>query len=430
MKTPTRIMVVDDDPGVLQLFVKVLRAEGYEVLEASSGLQAIEKTHQFHPHLVLLDINLPDLNGIEVCKRIKGDKSLPDVFVALVSGEATSATDKAGGLEIGADDYVTKPVDVAEFRARVRTFVRLHNTTAALRAREQHYRQLMEILPDAVAVVDLQNRLTTVNAKAVCMFGYADTTELLKKTAFDLIPPEENDRLRMAVAKTLNDKANGNDEYTMIRKDGERFPAELRTVVLKDEIARPLGLVMVVRDITERKLSEKAFRESEARKSAIMQSAPDAIVTIDHQGKIVDCNSAAEKIFSESPRTVMGQEMAAVIIPPASRDWFRRGLDDSFRGNAGPPLGSRTETIALRADGTEFPIELTITPIELAEPPMFTAFIRDISGRRRSEEQIHLLAYAVQTTRELICITNRENRFTFVNQAFLDACGYDAHEVL
>jgi len=116
--------------------------------------------------------NAADLNGIDICRQIKAD-ALLDTFVVLVSGKAISAADKVGGAETGADDYIVKPVNPDEFLARIRTIVRLRETTAALRASEQHYRRLVEILPDAVGMMDLQGRLTTANRQAVEMLGYA-----------------------------------------------------------------------------------------------------------------------------------------------------------------------------------------------------------------------------------------------------------------
>ena len=173
MNKATRILVVDDESAVLQVFSMILRSAGYEVWEASNGQQCLQVTRERRPDLVLLDVMLPDLNGIDICRQIKADAALLDIFVVLVSGKATSAADKLDGAELGADDYIVKPVNPDEFLARIRTIVRLRDTTAALRASEQLYRRLVEILPDAVGMIDLQGRLTTANRQAVGMLGYA-----------------------------------------------------------------------------------------------------------------------------------------------------------------------------------------------------------------------------------------------------------------
>jgi PAS domain S-box-containing protein len=214
------------------------------------------------------------------------------------------------------------------------------------------------------------------------------------------------------------------------RKDGSLYHEENIITPVQAERGEITHFVAIKQDITNRKQAEEALHESEARKSAIMQAALDAIVTIDHTGRITDSNPATEKLFGQIRDKLTGKEIAAVLFPPSLREWFGRGLAGRFCGPEGPVLDTRLEMTALRADGAEFPIELSVTRIEMDGPPMFTVFIHDISQRRRAEEQIRLLAYAVQSARDLICITDGENRFTFVNQSFVKAYGHSQEEVL
>jgi PAS domain S-box-containing protein len=253
---------------------------------------------------------------------------------------------------------------------------------------------------------------------------------------------------------------NGIDALTIVRERnpdlpfilvtgalGEEFAVETikrgaTDYILKDRLSHIVPAILRAMRETEQRSrrrqaeelvkqqQNKALRESEARMNSILQSAQDAIITIDHQGVIVEFNAAAEKTFGCHRAVVIGREMALVVIPPSFRRWFQSGLPRSFAGDEGPVRGSRIEMIALRADGTEFPAECTITQIEREGMPMFTVFISDITRRTRAEEQIRRLADAVQSTQELISIADHENRFTFVNQAFLDAYGYSESEVL
>src|ERR1022692_2715464 len=128
----TRILVVDDEPEILRVFTLILNTAGYEVLQASTGRQGLQLAREKHPDLALLDVLLPDLNGMEVCKQIKDDPYLRDVFVVLISGGATHVAHKVEGLESGADDYMVKPFDTEEFLARIRTIMRLRDIMAAL----------------------------------------------------------------------------------------------------------------------------------------------------------------------------------------------------------------------------------------------------------------------------------------------------------
>jgi PAS domain S-box-containing protein len=135
-------------------------------------------------------------------------------------------------------------------------------------------------------------------------------------------------------------------------------------------------------------LANAQLRESEARKDAIMQSALDCIITIDHEGKIIEFNPAAEKTFGYKRARVLSKELAATIVPPSLREAHRRGLAHYLATGQGPVLGKRIEITGMRADGSEFPVELAIVPIHLGEHPIFTAYLRDITEPKRAEKEL------------------------------------------
>ncbi|MDB6116306.1 MAG: domain S-box, partial [Verrucomicrobiaceae bacterium] len=129
-------------------------------------------------------------------------------------------------------------------------------------------------------------------------------------------------------------------------------------------------------------IAKAALRVSEAAKNAILQSALDAIVSIDHLGNVVEFNPAAERLFGYTRAEVIGQPMAELIIPVRLREKHYKGIANYLGTGEGPVLNRRIEIPALHADGTEFPAELAILPIPAIEPPMFTAFLRDITVRK------------------------------------------------
>jgi PAS domain S-box-containing protein len=134
--------------------------------------------------------------------------------------------------------------------------------------------------------------------------------------------------------------------------------------------------------------SDVSLKQSEARKAAILDSALDCIVTIDHQGRITDFNPAAERTFGYRHDEVMGRLLANVIIPPALRDRHRLGLARYLATGETQMMGRRIEMTAIRADGGEFPAELTIARTLIDGPPSFTGYLRDISERKRAEEEL------------------------------------------
>jgi PAS domain S-box-containing protein len=130
------------------------------------------------------------------------------------------------------------------------------------------------------------------------------------------------------------------------------------------------------------------LRSSEALKAAILHSALDCIISMDHDGMVVEFNPAAEKTFGYHRADALGRELAGLIIPPALRDAHRRGLRHYLATGEGPVLGKVLELVAMRADGSEFPVELTISPIRQEGQPLFTAIVRDISARKRAEAEL------------------------------------------
>ena len=124
MKQPERILVVDDNETNRDILEARLMANGYEVLHAGDGEQALEMATRHRPDIILLDIMMPKINGIEVCRRLKCDASLPFIPIVLVTAKADS-NDVVKGLDAGADEYLTKPVDHKVLIARVKALLRL-----------------------------------------------------------------------------------------------------------------------------------------------------------------------------------------------------------------------------------------------------------------------------------------------------------------
>jgi PAS domain S-box-containing protein len=137
--------------------------------------------------------------------------------------------------------------------------------------------------------------------------------------------------------------------------------------------------------------AEAGLRRGEARKAAMLAAALDAIITIDHEERIVEFNPAAERIFGHPRALALGRRLSELIIPPAYRAKHRRGMAHYLATGEGPVLGRRVELPALRADGSEFPAEISIVPTELDGRPIFTGYLRDITDRKRAEQEIRQL---------------------------------------
>lgn len=179
---------------------------------------------------------------------------------------------------------------------------------------------------------------------------------------------------------------------------------------------------------------DTALRAEETRKGAILDSAHDGIISIDHQGRILEFNSAAQRIFGHARDRVIGKLMHDLLIPPSLREGHRRGLAHYLATGEGPALGRRLELMALRADGTEFPVELSITRIGSENPPTFTGFVRDITDRKKAETALResegLLRAVVETAVDGILTIDEQGIVQTINPAAERIFGYSRLEVL
>jgi PAS domain S-box-containing protein len=186
-------------------------------------------------------------------------------------------------------------------------------------------------------------------------------------------------------------------------------------------------------EITERKQAEVALQASHDRTRAIVETALDAIITMDEQGRIVDFNPAAERIFGQSSGDVIGQPLAEVIIPPDLRVRHRRGLAHYLATGEGPVLGKHIEMTGLRADGSLVPLELTICRMPGAAV-LFTSFLRDIAERKRAEETLReseeRYRLITENTGDIVMLLDQQGRFTYISPSCRQVLGYEPTELI
>ena len=164
----------------------------------------------------------------------------------------------------------------------------------------------------------------------------------------------------------------------------EFFDRELREPDV-ELLATMVNLGGQIGQFVDRRRAQAAVRDSEQLKRAMLEAALDGVVTIDEHSRIVDFNTAAERIFGHTREDVLGHDMAEAIIPPWLRERHRRGLANYLRTGEQKVLDRRVEIVGMRCSGEEFPVELTITRIYVPGPPRFTGYLRDITDRKQAE---------------------------------------------
>ncbi len=227
---------------------------------------------------------------------------------------------------------------------------------------------------------------------------------------------------------------------------------ELFSQEARQEEGDVLGLLVAVggqiAEFLEASRSANALRDSEARKAAMLEATLDMVVTIDYRGHVVEFNPAAMETLGYSSEEAVGHEMADLIVPPDLREAHRKALKRCVDTGEGSLLGKRVELRAMKRDGSEFPIELTITRIGEADPPMFTGFMRDITARKAYEEERERLLEleriarldADQSREQLAAILSGvadavtaqapDGTLLFANESAVETLGFDTVEEL
>ena len=275
----SKVLVVDDIPDNVRLLSYELEDQGYEVLTACSGDEALEVVRSERPDAVLLDVMMPPPDGIEVCRRLKQDPDFEPIPVILVTAKDLD-DEVIKGLDAGAHDYITKPFNASVLAARLRS---------ALRAKESH------------------------------------------------------------------------DAFVRLNQD------------LQKEIAERTRIASALRD------SEEKFRK-------IGASAQDAIIMMDPGGNVSFWNNAAERLFGYTAEEMRGRSVHETLAAPAYRGLAHAALPQFRKTGHGAAVGKTLELTALRRDGEEIPIELSLSATQIDGKPYGIAVIRDITERKRAEE--------------------------------------------
>jgi PAS domain S-box-containing protein len=278
---------------------------------------------------------------------------------------------------------------------------------------------IIENSDDAIYGKSLDGRITSWNQGAQKIYGY-EPMEIVGKSIQTLVP---EDRLH-EIKKIFEDLKAGKRikllETVRRRKDGQLIVVSMRVSPIRDRSGSLIGFSTIARDITERKLAEERYRY-------IFDGALDAIISIDSTNKIIEWNQQAEKIFGWPRKEVYGKPLTETIIPVSLREAHLKGFNRYLQSGEGPLLNRRIEITALHRDGHEFPVELSITPINLPNGVIFSAFLRDITERKKSEaalrESESRFRKMADTAPVMIWMSGRDTLYNFFSQAWLDFTG-------
>lgn len=301
----------------------------------------------------------------------------------------------------------------------------------ALRESEERYRQIVESSQDIIYRTDANGRFSYVNPVAERLLGYPKD-EVIGKSYLSLILREDRSEAAEFYQRQFSEKIESTYyEFPALRKNGkEIWLGQNVQLVLEDGEVK--GFQSVARDITERRLTEIALRESEEKFRSISASAHDAIVFIDDRGIISFWNEAAEKIFGYTADEAIGKEVHMLLAPPDYHSDYQKGFGHFSATGQGPVVGKTLELMGVRKTGEQIPVELSVSVVKIEDAWNAIGIVRDISERKEVEEALRVseekYRTLVETASDCICIVQDE-RLKYANPKLVQLLGYIYNDI-
>jgi PAS domain S-box-containing protein len=442
-----KILAIDDKQDnltVIRALVKNLLPDAVVFL-AQSGQEGVAVARRESPDVILLDLIMPEMDGFEVCSKLKADETTHHIPIIILTAIKTDSKSRIKALNKGADAFLTKPIDEAELVAQINAMLRIkraedklrlekqdleqlvqERTKAlwqelmerkraeeAFRESEEKYRQLFATVPDAITMFDHETRqYVDVNASALRLYGYTREEFLTLKQADITAEPDESE-------KTIRETLAGTRDFIPLRyhkkKDGMIFPAEITATAIA--LQGRIVLCGVIRDITERTQAEKALRESEHRLHELFDHMSSGVAVYEARDDgedfiIKDFNQAGERISNVKRDEVVGRRVLK-IFP----DVKAFGLFDVFQRVWRTGRSEHHPTSLYNDNRLTFWAENYVYKLPSGE---IVAVFDNVTERKQAEAKVQeseaLLKTQFENSPDLIMVLDREYRYLSINK--------------
>ena len=438
------VLIVDDAPESLRLLSAILTRGGLVARPVTSGKLAIEAAAADPPDLVLLDVLMPEMSGLEICRQFKQDPRLRDVPVIFISA-LEGVDDKVEAFRAGGVDYVCKPFQEQEVLERIKTHLRLSRMHTDLIARAalyaRHSRHTVLLVDDDIQFLRILGEILSRDSLDVLTAqDAAQAAALLEKSLpcmifLDVEMPGMNGLALCRRLKHHPRTAHVPVVLVSSRVDESDVKAGLVAGAV-DYIKKPFDMDEVrTRVRMQIRLHEAMIDQQRINKylEVISAAASDAIIGIGQDGAIWHWNQAAERIFGYTCDEVIGRDLHALIAPSRFHE-IHGSTFPLFQASAETAALHRTiELTAIRKTGEEFPVELSLAPAEIDGQPCAVGIVRDITERKLAEDELRstraFLDSVINAIADPVFVKDEARRFVLVNSALCAMVGR-AREVL
>ena len=435
MKT---ILVIEDDKYIRPTLVAALRRHGYEVLDAGNGTVGLEMALSHHPHLVLSDVNLPGLSGIEVLKALRSHPETADIPVILMTGEPEK-TDARFSMEHGADDYLPKPFAPEQLLATVQARLErqdeikraldAHNQVERITAAETIRLQTsaLEAAANGIVITDRAGQILWCNPAFTRLTGYT-ATEVVGQNPKVLYSGHQSQEFYQKMWDTILSGRVWHGELVNKRKDGSYYDEEMTITPVCGEDGSVQNFVAIKQDVSQRKEIEQALARKSDLLQALMDNSPDYIYFKDANSRFTNVNLAhARHLGLKDPEAAIGKTDADFFPLRESR---QKLVDERCLLATGKPILGLVE----KSDITNPPAWVSTTKVLTYGPDgQITGLVgisRDITPDKQAEEELQrksaFLEAQINSSIDGILVMDEQDRPFLQNQRLIELFGIPA----
>ncbi|HEY9125033.1 MAG TPA: PAS domain S-box protein, partial [Bacteroidales bacterium] len=417
IKEPT-ILVLDDDVAINELICLKLESSGLLVQGTTAVPEALTMLENQKFDLLLIDYRLSDTTAVVVVNELK-NRNIDIPYVVL-----TGFSDQKIAVEmmkLGAKDLFIKDPQVFDLLpSAILKIIENENKRKGFEKLEQKYKKLFNSIRDGYVSVDFNDHILELNDTFVELTGYTKD-ELLEKN-YSQISPQKWVEKEQQLIKDIVLKRGYSDLYLkkFIRKDGVMITTEIRSYTITDKNNQPEGFWSIIRDITERKKTEAALKESEEQYRGLVEVSNNAVF-INQNNMIVYANPAAIRLFGAQTADQILYKSPFDFFHPDYHEIIIKRIKSMLEEGVTAPL---IEEKIVRLDGKVLDVETTAAPFILKGEKAIQVILRDITERKQMEEELRKLSQAVEQSPASIVITNPQGLIEYVNPKFLKVTGY------